>query len=92
MATDARPDPWAAARAALPGYSILRIIDLERDEQAFQIVRAERSDASCNEYLLDGCTLIRPEAQRSPAEIAEILTHYDEAWRARRATEPASAG
>lgn len=92
MATNAPLDPWAAARAALPGYSILRVIDLEREAQAFQIVRADRADASCSEYLLDGCTFIQPEAERSAAEIAAILSHYDEAWRARRAPEPASAG
>jgi hypothetical protein len=92
VATSAPLDPWAALRAALPGYSIVRLIDLDREEQAFQIVRANRADATCSEYLLDGCTLIRPEGERTPAQIADIINRYDEAWRAQRATEPASAG
>lgn len=85
MATSARPDPWTIARRALPGYALLRIIDLDRQEQAFKIVRADRGDLECTEYLLDGATLIRPEGDRSAADREAIIRDYDALWLATHA-------
>lgn len=82
-------DPWAAARRRLPGYALLRVIDVVEKVQLFQIVRADRADASCSEYLLDGATLIVPFAERTNEERARIIQEFDDLWRARRANEPA---
>jgi hypothetical protein len=95
--------PWASARANAPGYGVIRIIDLERNTDRFQILRPRREDTcemvaagECHDQLLDGTTLIKSGdgIERSSAEIAAIINQYDEAWRARQAGDirPQEAG
>jgi hypothetical protein len=78
-------DPWARARAKVPGYGLLRIIDLDAGTDQFRILRPRREDTAdkvaagqCDDQLLDGCTLITPEAVRTPAEVAAIVAAADE--------------
>ena len=85
-------DPWTIERAKQPAQEhLLRIIDLERDEQRWipLDVLSEGLD-----YELDGCTLIFPAGvDRTPAESAKLIALYDEALpRAIRRQEPSTAG
>lgn len=81
-------DPWTEARALLPGYSLLRVIDLDAGTDSFEIVRARRGDRELLDIVLDGWTLIKPalDGGRGDAEIATILAAFDELWRRKRAS------
>jgi hypothetical protein len=79
-----RRDPWASARAKAPGYGLLRVIDANTGADQFRLLRPRREDTAdqvaagqCDDQLLDGCTLITPEAVRTPEEVAAIVAAAD---------------
>jgi hypothetical protein len=77
-------DLWTIARAKHPGEKLLRVIDLEKDEQRWIVLRPRREDTAdfLSDYELDGCTLIYPaRADRTEAERAHLIVLYDELYR-----------
>lgn len=86
---DAR-SPWDSARRNAVGYGLLRVIDTAADKDSFKLLRPRRSDTADQvaagdtvDQLLDGCTLIVPEAERTPEEVAALIAEADERWRKR---------
>jgi hypothetical protein len=72
-------DPWTVERAKRPEAKLIRVIDLERDEQRWDVLKVL---PEAIDYELDGCTLIFPaRADRTPAESAHLIALYDELWR-----------
>ncbi len=74
---------WDEVRARHPeGTKLLRVIDLDAKAQRFDVVKPQET---FGDYLLDGCTVVMPEANgRSTAELEAIIRDYDAAWYAAR--------
>jgi hypothetical protein len=69
-------DPWRDQRARYGLNTLVRVIDLERERQEFVLLNPRDRD-DLRDLALDGATIVLPKAERSAAEIAEIVSRYD---------------
>lgn len=81
-------NPWLIERAKLPGYSLVRFIDIRTGKQSFQPVRPSRGQTDLSDMEFDGMTYILTERSLEHEERREIIRRADEAWRAGRDLDP----
>jgi hypothetical protein len=86
--SEAPINPWIVERARVPGYSLLRVIDLEAGTQEFRILRPKLEKDDFADLMLDGCTLIHTTRALEHEERLQVIRQFDEAWRKQNAASP----
>ena len=71
--------PWAHQRETVGLYSLVRVIDLERDRQEFVALRPKNA-GDLTDLVWNGETVILPLAERLNAEVDAIVRRFDERY------------